>query len=100
MESPFDESVGTNVLSMETLNHRANDTNSLSRLLEERTPSTQSVVTHSRISSSFFKLLELKMPMFWSMSGGKSGTSGTSDQTGEGTSKAARSKEGEDQGEP
>ena len=36
--------------------------------------------------------------MFGSMSGGKAGTSGTSDQTGEGASKGARSKEGADQG--
>ena len=36
--------------------------------------------------------------MFGSMSGGKAGMSGTSDQTGEGASKKARSKEGADQG--
>ena len=70
VESLFDESVGTDVLSTETLSHRANDTPSLSQLLEERTPSTQSVVTHVRFSSSFFELLESKMPMFGSMSGG------------------------------
>ena len=98
VESPFDESVGTNVSSMETLSHRANDTPSLSQLLEERTPSTQSVVTCVRFSSSFFKLLESKMPMFGSMSGGKAGMSGTSDQTGEGVLKGTRPKEGTDQG--
>ena len=38
------------------------------------------------------------MLMFGSMSGGKSGVSGTSDQTGESASKGARSKEGTDQG--
>ena len=38
------------------------------------------------------------MPMFGSTSGGKAGMSGASDQTGEGTSKGARSKEGADQG--
>ena len=38
------------------------------------------------------------MSMFGSMLGGKAGTSGESDQTGEGTSKEARSKEGADQG--
>ena len=38
------------------------------------------------------------MPMFGSTSGGKAGTSGASNQTGEGTSKGARSKEGADQG--
>ena len=36
--------------------------------------------------------------MFGSMSGGKAGMSGTSNQTGEGASKGARSKEGADQG--
>ena len=91
---PFDESIGTDVSSMETSSHRANDTPSLSQLLEERTPSTQSVVTHVGFSSSFFELLESKMPMF----GSKAGTSGTSDQTGEGALKGARSKEGADQG--
>ena len=35
--------------------------------------------------------------MFRSMSGGKAGTSGTSNQTDEGTSKGARPKEGADQ---
>ena len=84
---------------METSSHRANDTPSLSQFLEERTPSTQkSVVTHVRFSSSFFELLESKMPMFGSTSGGKAGMSGTSDQTSEGTLKGARSKEGADQG--
>ena len=97
-ESPFDESIGTNVLPTETSSHRANDTPSLSQLLEERTPSTQSVVTHVRFSSSFFELLESKMPMFGIMLGGKAGMSSTSDQTGEGASKGARSKEGADQG--
>ena len=97
MESPFDESVGTDVSSTETSSHRANNTPSLSQLLEERTPSTQSVVTCVRFSSSFFELLESKMPMFGSMSGGKAGTSGASDQTVEGTSKGARSKEDADQ---
>ena len=38
------------------------------------------------------------MPMFGSMSGCKAGMSGTSDQTGEGALKGARSKEGADQG--
>ena len=52
VELPFDESVGTDVLSTETSSHRANDTPSLSQLLEERTPSTQSVVTRVGFSSS------------------------------------------------
>ena len=98
VELPFDESIGTDISSTETLSHRANDTPSLSQLLEERTPSTQSVVTRVRFSSSFFELLESKMPMFGSMSGGKAGMSGASDQTGKGASKGARSKEGADQG--
>ena len=98
MELLFDESVGTNISSLETSSHRANDTPSLSHLLEERTPSTQSVVTHVRFSSSFFELLESKMPMFGSTSGGKAGMSGTSDQTGEGTSKGVRPKHSADQG--
>ena len=38
------------------------------------------------------------MPTFGSMSGGKAGTSGASDQTGEGVSKGAKPKEGADQG--
>ena len=82
---------------METSSHRTNNTPSLSQLLEERTPSTQSVVAHVGFSSSLFKLLESKMPMFGSMSGGKAGMSGTSNQTSEGTLKGARSKEGTDQ---
>ena len=98
MELPFDESIGTNILSMETSSHRANDTLSLSQLLEERTPSTQSVVTRVRFSSSFFELLESKMPMYGSTSVGKAGTSGASNQTSEGTLKGARPKEGADQG--
>ena len=98
MELPFDESIGTDISSTETVSHRANNTPSLSQLLEERTLSTQSVVTCVRFSSSFFELLESKIPMFGSTSGGKAGTSGASDQTSEGTSKGARSKEGADQG--
>ena len=98
MELLSDESIGTNVSFTETSSHRANDIPLLSQFLEERTPSTQSVVTRVRFSSSFFKLLELKMPMFGSTSGGKTSTSGTSDQTGEGASKGVRSKEGTDQG--
>ena len=38
------------------------------------------------------------MPMFGSTSGGKSGASGTSNQTGKSASKGTRSKEGSDQG--
>ena len=98
VESPFDESIGTDISSTETSSHRANNTPSLSQLLEERTRSTQSVVTHVGFSISFFELLELKMPMFGSTSGGKAGMSGTFDQTGKGTLKGARSKEGTDQG--
>ena len=98
MELLFDESVGTDVLLMETSSHRANDTPSLSQLLEERTLSTQSVVTRVRFSNSFFELIESKMPMFGSMSGGKAGAFGTSDKTGKSASKGARSKEGTDQG--
>ena len=97
MESPFEKGVGTDVSSTETSSHRA-DTPSLSQLLEERTPSTQSVVTRVGFSSSFFELLESKMPMFGSTSRGKAGMSGTSNQTGKGTLKGARSKEGADQG--
>ena len=98
VELLFDESIGTDVSSTETSSHRANDTPSLSQLLEERTPSTQSVVTHVRFSSSFFELLESKMPMFGSMSGGKAGMSGATDQTSDCALKEARSKEGADQG--
>ena len=57
VESLFDENVGTDISSKETSSHRANNTPSLSQLLEERTPSTQSVVTCVRFSSSFFELL-------------------------------------------
>ena len=96
MKSPFDQSVGTNVSSTDA--NRANNTPLLSQLLEERTLSTQSVVTHVRFSSSFFELLESKMPMFGSMFGGKASTSGTSQQTSKGTLKGAKPKEGADQG--
>ena len=98
MESPSGENVGTNILSTETPSHSANDTPSLLQLLEERIPLTQSVVTCVRFSKSFFELIESKMPMFGSTSGGKSSASSTSDQTGKSASKGARSKEGTDQG--
>ena len=52
MESPFDESVGTDISSTETSSHRANDTPSLSQLLEERTPSTG--CSHSCQIQQFF----------------------------------------------
>ena len=82
MKSPYGESIGTDVSPTETLSHRAKNTPSLSQLLEEKTLSKQSVVTHVGFSKSFFELIESKMPMFGSMSGGKSGASSTSNQTG------------------
>ena len=95
---PSGENIGTDILSTETPSHRANDTPSLLQLLEERIPLMQSVVTCVRFSKSFFELIQSKMPMFGSISGGKSSASGTSDQTGKSASKGARSKEGADQG--
>ena len=65
VESPFDESIGTDVSSMETSSHRANNTPSLSQLLEERTPSTQSVVTHVRFSSFFLRVIRVKNANVW-----------------------------------
>ena len=53
---------------------------------------------HVGFNSSFFELLESKMPMFGSTSGGKAGMSGASDQAGEGALKGARTKDGTDQG--
>ena len=74
MESPSDKCVGTTAPSTQTSMHRAiSGTPSLQQLLEERTPSTQTIVTRVGFRESFNTVLETTMPMFGSTSGGKSG---------------------------
>ena len=74
MESSSDECVGTAAPSMQTSIHRAiSGTPSLQQLLEERTLSTQTVVTCVGFRELFYTVLETNMPMFRSTSGGKSG---------------------------
>ena len=75
MESSSDKCVGTAVLCMQISIHGAiSGTPSLQQLLEERTPSTQTVVTRVGFCESFYTALETNMPMYGSTSGGKSGT--------------------------
>ena len=75
MESSSDECVGTTAPSMQTsIRGAISGTPSLQQLLEERTPSTQTVVTRVGFRESFYTVLETTMPRFGSTSGGKSGT--------------------------
>ena len=70
----------------------------LQQLLEERTPSTQTVVTHVGFHESLYTVLETKMPMYGSTSGGKSGVASAQEKEDATASKGARSKEDTDQG--
>ena len=99
MNSSSDECVGTTALSMQTSIHRAiSDTPSLQQLLEERTPSTQTVVTSVGFRESFYTVLETTMPMFGSTSGGKSGVASALEKEDTVASKGAKSKEDADCG--
>ena len=97
MESLSDECIGTAALSTQTSIHRAiSGTPSLQQLLEERTPSTQTIVPHVRFHESFYAILETAMPMFGSTSGGKSGAASTPEKDDATALKGARPKEDAD----
>ena len=70
----------------------------LQQLLEERTPSTQTVVTRVRFCESFYTVLETTIPMFGSTSGGKSGAASAPEKEDAAASKEAKSKEDADCG--
>ena len=97
--SSSDECVGTTAPSTQTSIHRAiSGTPSLQQLLEERTPSTQTIVTRVGFHESFYTVLETTMPMFGSTSGGKSGTATAPEKEDAAASKGAKSKEYTDRG--
>ena len=99
MESLTDKCVGTATPSMQTSIHRAiSGTPLLQQLLEERTPSTQTIVTHVGFHESFYTVLETTMPMFGSTSGGKSGAASALEKEDAAASKGAKSKEDADHG--
>ena len=99
MESSSDECVGTAALSMQTSIHGAiSGTPSLQQLLEERTLSTETVVTRVGFRKSFYTILETTMPMFGSTSGGKSGIASAPEKEDAVASKGAKSKEDADRG--
>ena len=99
MESSSDECVGTAAPSMKTSIHRTiSGTPSLQQLLEERTPSTQTVVTCVGFCESFYTLLETTMPMFGSTSRGKSGMASATEKEDTAASKGVKSKEDADHG--
>ena len=99
VESSSDECVGTAAPSTQTSIHGAiSGTPSLQQLLEDRTPSTQTVVTHVGFRESFYTILETTMPMFGSTSGGKSGTASALEKEDAAASKGAKSKENADRG--
>ena len=66
-------------------------TPSLQQLLEERTPSTQTIVTCVRFCKSFYTVLETTMPMFGSTSGGKSDMASAPEKEDATASKGAKS---------
>ena len=99
MESSSDECVGTAASSTQTSIHRAiSGTPSLQQLLEERTPSTQTIVTRVGFHESLYTVLETTMPMFGSTSGGKSGAASAPEKDDATASKGARPKEDADRG--
>ena len=82
---------------MQTSIHGAiSGTPSLQQLLEERTPSTQTIVTRVGFCESFYTVLETTMPMFGSTSGGKSGMASAPEKEDTAASKGAESKEDAD----
>ena len=84
---------------MQTSIHGAiSDTPSLQQLLEERTPSTQTVVTRVRFRELFYTVLETTMPIFGSTSRGKSGMASAPEKEDAAASKGVKSKEDTDCG--
>ena len=99
VESSSDECIGTTALSTQTSIHGAiSGTPSLQQLLQERTPSTQTVVTCVGFCESFYTVLETTMPMFGSTSGGKSGMASAPEKEDTASLKGAKSKEDADRG--
>ena len=99
VESSSDECIGTTTLSMQTSIHGAiSGTPSLQQLLEERTLSTQTVVTRVGFRESFYTVLETTMPMFGSTSAGKSGMASAPEKKDVAASKGVKSKEDADCG--
>ena len=99
MGSSSDKCIGTAALSTQTSIHRAiSGTPSLQQLLEERTPSTQTIVTCVGFRESFYTILETTMPMFGSTSGGKSGTASALEKEDAAALKGTKSKEDADRG--
>ena len=97
VESSSDECVGTTAPSTQTSIHGAiSGTPLLQQLLEERTPSTQTVVTRVRFCESFYTVLETNMQMFGSTSGGKSGVASAPEKGDAAALKGAKSKEDAD----
>ena len=70
----------------------------LQQLLEERTPSSQTVVTHVGFRKSFYTVLETTMPMFGSTSRGKSGMASAPEKEDAAALKGAKSIEDADCG--
>ena len=92
-----DECVGPATPSMQTSIHGAiSGTPSLQQLLEERTLSTQTVVTRVGFCESFYTVLETTMPMFGSTSGEKPGMASAPEKEDAVASKGAKSKEDAD----
>ena len=99
VESSSDEYVGTTTLSTQTSIHGViSGTPSLQQLLEERTLSTQTIVTRVGFRESFYTVLETTMPMFGSTSGGKYGMASAPEKEDTVASKGAKSKEDADHG--
>ena len=99
VESSSDECIGTTTPSMQTsINGAISGTPSLQQLLEERTPSTQTVVTRVGFRESFHTVLETTMPMFGSTSRGKSGTASVPEKEDVAASKGTEPKENADHG--
>ena len=99
MESLSDKCIGNAAPSTQISIHWAiSGTPSLQQLLEERTLSTQTVVTHVGFHESLYTILETNMPVYGSTSGGKSGVASTPGKEDAAASKGARSKEDADRG--
>ena len=99
MESSSDECVGAAAPSTQTSIHGAiSGTQSLQQLLEERTPSTQTIVTSVGFRKLFYTVLETTIPMFGSTSGGKSDMASASEKEDAAPLKGAKSKEDADCG--
>ena len=97
VESSSDKCIGTAAPSTQTSIHGAiSGTPSLQQLLEERTPSTQTVVTRVRFRESLYTILETNMPMFGSTTRGKSRASSAPEKENAAALKGAKSKEDAD----